>query len=162
PAAHLLRQPGADPLEAALAGRGAVPVPQPEDRHLPRPGRRHRRRTADRGPGRDRRPPPDRLLFRPDDPALVRPGDGSRAGAALHPRRQPGRPRRDCEARGAGMRAAALRGLGWLLLALVLAGIVLWWIGTGGAFDAQTAWIAFPILVAVAAAWAALRALSPV
>ncbi|WP_081991464.1 ABC transporter permease [Inquilinus limosus] len=60
------------------------------------------------------------------------------------------------------MSARVLRSLGWLVLAVVLAGFVLWWIGDGGVFASGTAWIALPILAAVAAAWAALRGLSPV
>lgn len=60
------------------------------------------------------------------------------------------------------MSARVLRSLGWLALALVLAGFVLRWIGDGGVFAAGTAWIALPILAAVAAVWLALRDLSPV
>jgi NitT/TauT family transport system permease protein len=60
------------------------------------------------------------------------------------------------------MSARVLRSLGWLLLAVILAAAVLWWIGDGGVFAAGTAWIALPIVAAVAAAWAALHGLSPV
>ena len=56
----------ADLLEAALAGRGAVPVRQPEGRDRDQPGRRHRRRAADRRAGRARRAAAGRLLLRPD------------------------------------------------------------------------------------------------
>ena len=60
------------------------------------------------------------------------------------------------------MSARVLRSLGWLLLAVILAAAVLWWIGDGGVFASGTAWIALPIVAAVAAAWAALHGLSPV
>lgn len=60
------------------------------------------------------------------------------------------------------MSARVLRSLGWLLLAVVLAGFVLQWIADGGVFAAGTAWIALPIVAAVAASWAALHGLSPV
>ena len=54
------------------------------------------------------------------------------------------------------------RSLGWLVLALILAGFVLWWIGDGGVFAAGSAWIALPILAAVAAVWLSLVGLAPV
>lgn len=60
------------------------------------------------------------------------------------------------------MSARVLRSLGWLLLAVILAATVLWWIGDGGVFASGTAWIALPIVAAVAASWAALHGLSPV
>lgn len=60
------------------------------------------------------------------------------------------------------MSARVLRSLVWLFLAVILAAAVLWWIGDGGVFASGTAWIALPIVAAVAAAWAALRGLSPV
>ncbi|OWJ65053.1 ABC transporter permease [Inquilinus limosus] len=60
------------------------------------------------------------------------------------------------------MSARVLRSLGWLVLAVILAAAVLWWIGDGGVFASGTAWIALPIVAAVAASWAALRGLSPV
>ncbi|MGO4726118.1 MULTISPECIES: ABC transporter permease [unclassified Inquilinus] len=60
------------------------------------------------------------------------------------------------------MNRAVLRSLGWLVLALVLAGFVLSWIGDGGVFTAATAWIALPILATMAAVWLALAGLSPV
>ncbi|MGO1076793.1 ABC transporter permease [Inquilinus sp. CA228] len=60
------------------------------------------------------------------------------------------------------MSARVLRSFGWLLLAVVLAGFVLWWIDAGGVFASGTAWIALPIVAAVAASWAALHGLSPV
>jgi NitT/TauT family transport system permease protein len=60
------------------------------------------------------------------------------------------------------MSARVLRSLGWLLLAVILAGFVLRWIADGGVFASGTAWIALPIVAAVAAAWMALHGLSPV
>ncbi|MGO4125223.1 ABC transporter permease [Inquilinus sp. YAF38] len=60
------------------------------------------------------------------------------------------------------MSARVLCSLGWLLLAVILAGFVLWWIGDGGVFASGTVWIALPIVAAVAAAWMALHGLSPV
>ncbi|WP_343712576.1 ABC transporter permease [Inquilinus sp.] len=58
------------------------------------------------------------------------------------------------------MSPRVLYSLGWVVLAVVLAGFVLQWIGEGGVFASDTAWIALPILVAVAAAWMALHGLS--
>jgi NitT/TauT family transport system permease protein len=58
------------------------------------------------------------------------------------------------------MSARVLRSLGWLLLAVILAAAVLWWIDAGGVFASGTAWIALPIAAAVAASWAALHGLS--
>jgi NitT/TauT family transport system permease protein len=60
------------------------------------------------------------------------------------------------------MSARVLRSLGWLLLAVILAGFVLQWIADGGVFASGTTWIALPIVAAVAAAWMALHGLSPV
>ena len=60
------------------------------------------------------------------------------------------------------MSARVLRSLGWLLLAVLLAGFVLQWIADGGVFASGTAWVALPIIAAVAAAWMALHGLSPV
>ncbi|TSD86579.1 ABC transporter permease [Mycobacterium sp. KBS0706] len=60
------------------------------------------------------------------------------------------------------MSARVLRSLGWLLLAVILAGFVLQWVGDGGVFALGTAWIALPIVAVVIASWAALHGLSPV
>lgn len=60
------------------------------------------------------------------------------------------------------MTARVVRSLGWLLLAVILAGFVLQWIADGGVFASGTTWIALPIVAAVAAAWMALHGLSPV
>lgn len=60
------------------------------------------------------------------------------------------------------MTGRVTRSLSWLVLALVLAGLVLWWIGNGGLFASATAWIAAPIIGAIVATWMALRGLSVV